>query len=98
MLSFRGEQLDFRRKEIYHTFRAIRNLVRDRREDSRYSLETTGDTSIDWSRWSRVGSEKPIECEANVVLAGHSFGGATVVRIISFAGKRLLSGTALNTL
>ncbi|KAH0839955.1 hypothetical protein J3R83DRAFT_910 [Lanmaoa asiatica] len=59
----------------------MRNLVRDGREDVQYSLETTGDTSIDWSRWSRVGSEKPIECEENVVLAGHSFGGATVVSV-----------------
>ena len=79
MLSFRGEQLDFRRREIYHALRAIQNLVRDGRNDS---LETTGGTSIDWSRWSTIGSEKPIECEENVVLAGHSFGGATIVSVV----------------
>ena len=81
MLSFRGEQLHFRRKEIYHALRAIRDLVRDGREDIQHSLETTGETSIDWSKWSRIGSEKPIECEVNVILAGHSFGGATVVSV-----------------
>lgn len=81
MQFFRGEQLKLRRSEIYHALRAIRNLVRDGREDARYSLETTGGTSIDWSKWSGVGSEKPVECEENVILAGHSFGGATVVCI-----------------
>lgn len=68
--------------EIYHAFRAFRGLVRDGRNDSRNTLETTADSSIDWSRWSAIGSEKPIECEENVVLAGHSFGGATVVGVV----------------
>ena len=84
MLSFRGEQLFFRRMEIYHALRAIQNLVRDGRHDTRYPLETTGDTCIDWSRWSTVGLEKPIECERDIVLAGHSFGGATVVGLVRF--------------
>lgn len=82
MLSFRGEQLEFRRMEIFHVFRAIQSLVRDGRNDTRYPLETIGDTRIDWSRWSTVDSRKPIECEENVVLAGHSFGGATVVSVV----------------
>jgi len=82
MLSFRGEQLDFRRREIYHAFRAIRNLVRDGPEDTQYPLVTTEDTPINWSTWS-AGSQKPIECEENVVLVGHSFGGATVLSILS---------------
>lgn len=81
MLSFRGKQLEFRSMEIYHALRALRDLVRGGHENIQYSLETTGDTSIDWSKWSRVGSEKPIECEVNVVLVGHSFGGATVVSV-----------------
>ena len=82
MLSFRGEQLVFRRMEIYHALRAIQTLVRDGRNDTRCSLETIGDARIDWSSWSTVGSEKPIECEESVVLAGHSFGGATVVGVM----------------
>ena len=96
MLSFRNEQLEFRKKEIYHALRAIRNLVRDGR--GQRSLETTEDVSIDLSGWFGVGSEKPVECEANVVLAGHSFGGATVVSVLDFRGKRLLNGTVFDPL
>lgn len=70
--------------EIYHALRAFRGLVCDGRDDPRNTLEITADTPIDWSSWSAIGLEKPIECEENVVLAGHSFGGATVVSVVSF--------------
>ncbi|KIJ20333.1 hypothetical protein PAXINDRAFT_96552, partial [Paxillus involutus ATCC 200175] len=83
LLSFRGDQLNFRRREIYHAFQAIRNLVRDGHQDCQGHLQTTEGSSLDWSSWSSAGHEKVIQCDENVVLVGHSFGGATVLSILS---------------
>ncbi|KAF9247381.1 platelet-activating factor acetylhydrolase [Melanogaster broomeanus] len=83
LLSFRGDQLNFRRREIYYAFHAIRNLVHNGYEDFQGRLRTTEGSSIDWSSWSR--REMPIQCAENIVLAGHSFGGATVLSILSNA-------------
>ncbi|KIJ70137.1 hypothetical protein HYDPIDRAFT_77500 [Hydnomerulius pinastri MD-312] len=83
ILSFRGDQLAFRRREIYHAFAAIRTLVDNGHQESAGGLHTIDGSSIDWSSWTSIGSEKPIQCEENVVLAGHSFGGATVLSILS---------------
>lgn len=78
MLSFRRDQLAFRRAEVYHAVNAMTSLIRNGYNEST-GLKTIDDCSIEWSSWSDGSKTKFVECDENVVLAGHSFGGATVV-------------------
>lgn len=82
MLSFRRDQLAFRRAEVYHAVNAMTSLIRNGYNEST-GLKTIDDCSIEWSSWSDGSKTKFVECDENVVLAGHSFGGATVLSILS---------------
>lgn len=78
MVHFRQQQLAFRRYEIYLAFRSFKQLVQDGYQGSNCGLQPIDKKFIDWSSWSSDGDTKAIECEKDVLLAGHSFGGATV--------------------
>lgn len=83
MVHFRQQQLAFRRYEIYLAFRSFKQLVQDGYQGSNRGLQPIDKKFIDWSSWSSDGDTKAIECEKDVLLAGHSFGGATVFTILS---------------
>lgn len=83
MVNFRQQQLAFRRHEIYLAFRSFKQLVRNGYQGSNRGLQSIDKKSIDWSSWSSDGDTKAVECEKDVLLAGHSFGGATVFTILS---------------
>jgi hypothetical protein len=78
MDTFRQQQLAFRRLEIYFAFRSFKQLIQYGFHSS-HGLQTIDGKSIDWSSWSSDDGSKSVECEKDVLLAGHSFGGATVV-------------------
>ncbi|KAL4076150.1 platelet-activating factor acetylhydrolase [Scleroderma citrinum] len=82
MMSFHREQLAFRRREVYYTFGAMRDLVLEGRQKAG-ELQAVDGASIDWSSWSNGSQKKFIECDEDVVLVGHSFGGATVLSILT---------------
>jgi platelet-activating factor acetylhydrolase len=80
-LPFRHDQLTFRRHEIYLAYSAFRSLIEHGRngiEQETRQLQTIDGSQIDWESWS-----KRVKCEADVTLAGHSFGGATVFSLLS---------------
>lgn len=83
MLNFRQQQLTFRRHEIYLAFRSFKQLIQDGYQGSSHGLQSIDKNSIDWSSWSSDDDTKAVECEKDVLLAGHSFGGATVFTILS---------------
>lgn len=85
----RIDQLAFRRREIHIAYNAFRRLVKEGHRtsgDDGVHIETIDESLIDWESWSG-GNGGPVQCE-DVTLAGHSFGGATVVGFSSvlFAG------------
>ncbi|KAG1755516.1 platelet-activating factor acetylhydrolase, isoform II-domain-containing protein [Suillus lakei] len=83
MDNFRQQQLAFRRHEIYLAFRSFRQLIQDGYHGSSHGLQTIDKKPIDWSSWSSDDDTKAVECEKDVLLAGHSFGGATVFTTLS---------------
>lgn len=78
MINFRQQQLTFRRYEIYLAFYSFKQLIQDGYKDSSHGLWPIDKGSIDWSSWLSDVDTKAVECEKDVLLAGHSFGGATV--------------------
>jgi hypothetical protein len=78
MVNFRRQQLAFRRHEIYLAFCSFKQLVQDGYQGSNCGLQSIDKKFIEWSSWSSDGDTKAVECEKDVLLAGHSFGGATV--------------------
>jgi len=74
--TFRAEQLEFRRREIYLAYSAFRKLVLT---GERGDLRTLDDSLIDWESWAGG----LVQCDEGVSLVGHSFGGATVFSILS---------------
>ena len=78
MDAFRQQQLAFRRLEIYLAFDSFKQLIQDGYRGSNHGLQVIDGESIDWSSWSSDGNSKTVECDKDVLLAGHSFGGATV--------------------
>lgn len=83
MINFRQQQLAFRRHEIYLAFRSFKQLIQDGYQGSSHGLQSIDKKSIDWSSWSSDVDTKAVECDKDVLLAGHSFGGATVFTILS---------------
>ncbi|KAG2369618.1 platelet-activating factor acetylhydrolase, isoform II-domain-containing protein [Suillus spraguei] len=81
MVNFRRQQLDFRRHEIYFAFRSFKQLIQDGYQGLNHGLQSIDEKFIDWSSWSSDVDSKTVECEKNVLLAGHSFGGATVATV-----------------
>ncbi|EGO27802.1 hypothetical protein SERLADRAFT_447019 [Serpula lacrymans var. lacrymans S7.9] len=83
MLSFRGDQLTFRQHEIYLAYAAFSKLVKYGYEGPGNGLQLTDASKIDWDSWTQKDDVVPIQCDDNIALAGHSFGGATVFSILS---------------
>lgn len=71
----RTEQLEFRRHEIYLAYSAFLNLVQ---HGERGELDTLDGSEIDWKAWENVA-----KCDDGVLLTGHSFGGATILSILT---------------
>ncbi|KAG6869331.1 hypothetical protein C0993_000084 [Termitomyces sp. T159_Od127] len=73
-LPLRADQLEFRREEIYTAYRSFCDFLKDVLNSD---LDTIDDQPIERSSWTSVCFDK------NVTLAGHSFGGCTVLSILS---------------
>ncbi|KZV75126.1 hypothetical protein PENSPDRAFT_600434 [Peniophora sp. CONT] len=71
----RAEQIAMRRLEVYLGFRAFSQLVSGQSS----ALEIIDGTSIP-AKWS---TGKWVRTDANVAIAGHSFGGGTVIDLLS---------------
>ncbi|PSR74969.1 hypothetical protein PHLCEN_2v9383 [Hermanssonia centrifuga] len=96
--AFRDDQLLFRRLELYIAYTYFRNLTQFSGEltsessplNSMHTVD--GPWSIDsdkrpqdkafWNSWTKTNSLK-VQCDEDIILAGHSFGGATVLSILS---------------
>ncbi|KAK0191153.1 platelet-activating factor acetylhydrolase, isoform II-domain-containing protein [Armillaria mellea] len=73
----RTEQLTFRKHEVYLAYSAFSSLVR---KDENLLLETIDGSTINWDSWSTNDDEvDTVQCIENITLAGHSFGGGTMV-------------------
>ncbi|EJU06425.1 hypothetical protein DACRYDRAFT_19590 [Dacryopinax primogenitus] len=75
-LHFRRTQLDFRKREVYEAYRAFRALVAG--DSAHGGLQSIDGSPVDWDMF--VGT---VCAEEDVVLSGHSFGGATAFHIMS---------------
>lgn len=90
-LALREDQLLFRRLEIYSAHTYFKRLMQSEAGTSldwihtldgpwNHSLETRSEDKAFWESWCIAGNRPKAECEQDVILTGHSFGGATVVR------------------
>jgi platelet-activating factor acetylhydrolase len=74
----RGDQLSFRKHEIYYAFDAFNKLVSG---EEQLCVHDGSAADIDWESWCRVrlkSVKAPVNCD-QLALVGHSFGGATIV-------------------
>ena len=78
----RAEQLVFRHHEVYTTYGTFHKLIH---KDTEVKIETIDGTPFDRKSWASDSStgEPLVNCDTNVVLGGHSFGGCTVVSFLS---------------
>jgi platelet-activating factor acetylhydrolase len=79
-LHARTEQLEFRLQEIYTAYEAFCSFVR---KEPSVELSTIDDSVVPVESWSVVdpsSGKGPIRLSEDVTLAGHSFGGCTIVR------------------
>ncbi|KDQ29301.1 hypothetical protein PLEOSDRAFT_1092914 [Pleurotus ostreatus PC15] len=76
-LSLRTEQLAFRTQEIYIAYKAFAKLANS--GNNGHSLENIDGAPVDWESWG----PGYVNCTSDVTLAGHSFGGCTVLSILS---------------
>lgn len=72
-LSLRTEQLAFRTQEIYIAYKTFTELANSGNES--HSLENVDGSPVEWESWG----PGYVNCSSDVTLAGHSFGGCTVV-------------------
>ncbi|KAI0959683.1 hypothetical protein AcW1_004440 [Taiwanofungus camphoratus] len=93
--ALRSEQLLFRRLEIYLAYRCFSDIV-DANSPAESEVEPLGRVHIVdgplksamaedhafWNSWTSSGAPR-VECTMGVSLVGHSFGGATVLSILS---------------
>jgi len=75
-LAFRAEQLEMRKCEIFLAYSAFRRLIRTGEHGD---LRTMDDLAFDWASW---GGDW-VRYDNGVSLVGHSFGGATMLTILS---------------
>lgn len=76
-IPFRSDQLTFRRHEVYLAYSAFRSFIKHGHDEAGQEspqLQSIDGNQIDWESWS-----KRVNCDNDVALVGHSFGGATVV-------------------
>ncbi|KAG6854880.1 hypothetical protein C0991_012070 [Blastosporella zonata] len=82
-LPLRTDQLEFRREEIYTVYQSFGHFLKN---DCASELETIDKTPINQTSWAFVdpiSGKGPVCFDENVTLAGHSFGGCTVLSILS---------------
>ncbi|GLB33971.1 putative platelet-activating factor acetylhydrolase, isoform II [Lyophyllum shimeji] len=82
-LPLRTDQLEFRREEIYTAYKTFRDFLQN---DCSSELEAIDNSQIDYNSWSCIdpaSGKRPVCFDTNVTLAGHSFGGCTVLSILS---------------
>ncbi|KAF9481807.1 hypothetical protein BDN70DRAFT_875743 [Pholiota conissans] len=81
-LPLRGQQLAFRHHEVYITYSAFRRFVH---ADPAAHLETIDGTSYNVESWITpdASGTTRVRCDDRVTLAGHSFGGCTVLSLLS---------------
>lgn len=75
----RADQLALRHQEIYLAYQAFCRFMQN---DPTLELETIDEVDLDKKGWLQ-NSGKGSVCTENVVLVGHSFGGCTVLSILS---------------
>lgn len=68
------EQLTYRRTEVYEVLRVFTKAVNEGDVGS-LQAEKIGTREFDWTRW-----RDKVQCDKDVIFAGHSFGAATGVR------------------
>ncbi|KAJ7180278.1 platelet-activating factor acetylhydrolase, isoform II-domain-containing protein [Mycena crocata] len=73
----RVDQLVFRQHEVYRIYAAFCELVR-----GGGGLQPIDGADVDLGSWSAVSGLAPVNCD-DVSLVGHSFGGCTVLSILS---------------
>jgi len=73
------EQLAFRHQELYIVYSTFRQFV----QKDTLEIDTIDGSPISIEGWTSVNNEgRPsINCDEDVILAGHSFGGCTMVGI-----------------
>ncbi|KAF9464383.1 platelet-activating factor acetylhydrolase [Collybia nuda] len=78
----RTEQLEYRRQEIHVAYQIFSRFIDG---DLSVELETIEDSNIGRGSWSTLGpsGKRTVRHDENVTLAGHSFGGCTVLSILS---------------
>ncbi|KAJ6490411.1 platelet-activating factor acetylhydrolase, isoform II-domain-containing protein [Mycena vitilis] len=79
VLPLRADQLVFRQHEVYRTYAAFCALVRDG-----VALDTVGGERVDLKSWSPEAGLALVKCD-DVSLVGHSFGGCTMLSMLSSA-------------
>ncbi|KAK7061916.1 SCF E3 ubiquitin ligase complex F-box protein GrrA [Favolaschia claudopus] len=77
VLPLRVDQLVFRQQEVYRIYEAFCALVRDG-----VALKELDGGSVDLKSWINKSGKPLVNCE-DVALVGHSFGGCTVLSILS---------------
>lgn len=91
LFPLRVEQLAFRHHEVYSTYNTFRDFIHG---TPGVHMDTIDGSLFDRSSWG-VSVDDPetsalVQCDEDVILAGHSFGGATVVSSnINFNHKQL---------
>ncbi|KAF9569098.1 hypothetical protein CPC08DRAFT_732375 [Agrocybe pediades] len=81
-LPLRGQQLAFRHHEVNITYTTLCRLVR---KDPSLEIDTQDCKSYDFASWTARNSvgEEIIRHNERVALAGHSFGGCTILSLLS---------------
>ncbi|KJA29853.1 hypothetical protein HYPSUDRAFT_127126 [Hypholoma sublateritium FD-334 SS-4] len=81
-LPLRGQQLEFRHHEIHIAYSAFCRLVAN---DSALQIDTIDGTPYPKQSWAASGDLglKRVRYENRVMLTGHSFGGCTVLSLLS---------------
>ncbi|EKM59854.1 uncharacterized protein PHACADRAFT_192245 [Phanerochaete carnosa HHB-10118-sp] len=96
-LAFREEQLLFRRIELYLTYTLFSGMVSTPWDEENMTLDwihtvsgpwnhSLADRPEDrafWKSWHKTGSQPRVQYDYDVLLTGHSFGGATVLSVLS---------------
>ncbi|PPQ77702.1 hypothetical protein CVT25_011137 [Psilocybe cyanescens] len=81
-MPLRGQQLAFRHHEIYIAYSAFCRFIK---QDSTLEFDTIDGTPYNKSSWTALNQagQQVIRYDERIVLAGHSFGGCTVLSILS---------------
>ncbi|KAF8969447.1 platelet-activating factor acetylhydrolase, isoform II-domain-containing protein [Flammula alnicola] len=81
-LPLRAQQLAFRHHEVYIAYSAFCRFVRG---DSTLQFDTIDGTAYDKASWTTLNEsgQGKVKFNDRVILAGHSFGGCTVLSLLS---------------